>query len=290
MCGIFCAVSRNTHSTPSEELQRRLHRRGPDSKHTINTTCEGAHVTLCSTVLSLRGSQIVTQPLQDSSGKYVLCWNGEAWSLDGKPQAGNDTQAVFELTRAAAEQCSGPDHEQVADNAVQSMATALSCVAGPYAFVFLDAPKGRLFYGRDFLGRRSLMTRITDSDELLLASVSDGSNTGDWTEVDAAGVYCVNLQGFDKATRQLSHVPGPLECDFAPYNYADHHARGSGSAKSVGHNSSSFREPEAHDVVGDSPSIPESIATISSRDFGTIAPFSRTTGVAFTNITFIQGA
>lgn len=225
MCGIFCSISSHAYTSPSDELQRRLYQRGPDSQHTICRSYGGSYITLCSTVLSLRGSQVVTQPLQDELGEFVLCWNGEAWTIDGKPQSGNDTQVVLGLLR---------DSVQGLSNPTQSVAAALSRIAGPYAFVFFDALRGRLFYGRDFLGRRSLMTRITDDGELLIASVSDGTHAGQWTEVDAAGVYCVNLQDFERSTKQPASNPELPQPELCPYHYADHGTYESRPVQSVG--------------------------------------------------------
>ena len=74
------------------------------------------------------------------------------------------------------------------------IANKLSTVAGPYAFVAYDPDLGILCFGRDFLGRRSLLTRVTDDGDFLLSSISDSPESSGWSEVEADGVYCVDLQ------------------------------------------------------------------------------------------------
>jgi hypothetical protein len=111
MCGIFCSLGTTHHILPNDDIKRRLINRGPDSINSVetlyprttaqkhDTSTRDISVTLCSTVLSLRGSLTVTQPYQDSEGKYTLCWNGEAWSINGEPMSGNDTKAIHRLPR-----------------------------------------------------------------------------------------------------------------------------------------------------------------------------------------------
>jgi hypothetical protein len=149
-------------------------------------------------VLSLRGSLTVTQPYQDPERKYTLCWNGEAWSINDEPTSGNDTKAIHRLLVDALKPSSNferPPIEPLASARI--VAEALSRVAGPYAFVFFDHSRGRLFFGRDFLGRRSLLRRLTNYGELIISSVSDGHSDDGWTEIEADGVYCIDLHIMD---------------------------------------------------------------------------------------------
>ena len=110
MCGIYCSISKTCHIRPDPEIEQRLHKRGPDSTGTVhvvypeglaNDEEHSSHVTLNSTVLSLRGWQTVSQPFQDLDANYTLCWNGEAWSIGDQPATGNDTQIVYELLAQA---------------------------------------------------------------------------------------------------------------------------------------------------------------------------------------------
>ncbi|KAF2171291.1 hypothetical protein M409DRAFT_63634 [Zasmidium cellare ATCC 36951] len=201
MCGIFCSVSRHCHILPSREVQGLLDARGPDASNVVYISPEdspdgvpGAFTTLCSTVLSLRGQVTVSQPFRRSSSGSTICWNGEAWSIAGAQPDGNDTAHVFDILEKAARQPVPvmDAHEELL-YATQSISRAISQVAGPYAFVFHHAVSHRLFFGRDFLGRRSLLHRITEEGDLLLSSVTDGTIDNSWSEVEADGVYCIDL-------------------------------------------------------------------------------------------------
>lgn len=179
MCGIHAVISTTAPAPIEAGFEQRLRNRGPD--HVANETIElqrddssRLFVALTSTVLSLRGDEITPQPLVDNGSGSVLCWNGEAWKIDGEPVTGNDGKAVLcHLTQA-----SSPIHE------------ALKSIEGPFAFVFLDKNTSMLYYGRDRLGRRSLLSHATDS--LSLSSVA-GTIDPAWTEVEADGFYSINL-------------------------------------------------------------------------------------------------
>ena len=256
MCGIFCSLGTTHHILPNDEIKRRLVSRGPDCIHTVetlyprgtaqkhDTSTRDISVTLCSTLLSLRGSLTVTQPYQDSDGKYTLCWNGEAWSVDGRPTSGNDTKVIHRLLVDALKPSSRFEHPPIEPLASAEMvAEVLSQVAGPYAFVFFDDARGRLFFGRDFLGRRSLLRRLTNYGELIISSVSDGNPDDGWTEIEADGVYCIDLHIMDAVAvwpgskvssgsymRQLDRfIAAP-----APYNHVGDEQSSNNVLKSVG--------------------------------------------------------
>ena len=205
MCGIFCSLGRSSHVSPDEDVLKLLQRRGPDStscaQHTyspgheagsLHEECGGnVFLTFASTVLSLRGSRTVTQPLQDSDSSHVLCWNGEAWLIAGQPAKGNDTEAVFEVLTDASSQASHTESDS--QSPIATIARCMATVAGPYAFVFYDKAAGKVYLGRDFLGRRALLWRTTESGDLLVSSVTSGSHDNMWTEVEADGIYCIDL-------------------------------------------------------------------------------------------------
>ena len=187
---------------PDADVLQLLQRRGPDSTscalhtHGDDSTRGGEgsgniFLNFTSTVLSLRGLRTVSQPLQNSAGSYVLCWNGEAWSIAGHPAKGNDTEAVFELLSAAASQFHGTTSS--AHDASVTIAEHMATIAGPYAFVFYDRHAGRVYLGRDFLGRRALLWRTNESGDLIISSVTSGSHDNAWSEIEADGIYCIDL-------------------------------------------------------------------------------------------------
>jgi asparagine synthetase B (glutamine-hydrolysing) len=220
MCGIFCALSNTHHVLPSEELQSRLHGRGPDSSRTILTKHNRVYITFCSTVLSLRGSKTVTQPLQDQDEQRLLCWNGEAWSIDAVRPVSNDTEAVYELLSSATYPQDHTNTESTTSESVNGIAGALARIAGPYAFVFFDRTRGNLYFGRDFLGRRSLMTKTTSDGDLVISSISEGEPTDGWQELAADGVYCISFEphpSFDTVPRKF----GRFTYTLVPYIYQE---------------------------------------------------------------------
>src|ERR1700710_1779447 len=107
MCGIFCCISRHGHQQASEETRKLLLQRGPDSLEMHQVVTGDFYLTFLSSVLSMRSSAVVPQPLLDEDSGSVLCWNGEAWKFDDEPVIGNDSRRVFELLLAAA---SSPNH------------------------------------------------------------------------------------------------------------------------------------------------------------------------------------
>lgn len=249
MCGIFCSLSNSARVLPNKQIQERLENRGPDSTRTECTVYEKfktygedrpeAHVqiTFFSTVLSLRGAQTVRQPYQDISKRFTLCWNGEAWGVGCQSTPGNDTEVVHALLASVFQDRSPPDLLEGPIQSASRVAKALSQITGPYAFTFFDHGRGRLFFGRDFLGRRSLLRRIGDNGELIISSLSDGDSSSGWTEIEADGIYCVDLYVADKSN--ICGEPevltwGHFIACVAPYGFANLSGHNNTSNCSVG--------------------------------------------------------
>ncbi|KAI9698932.1 MAG: hypothetical protein M1836_003121 [Candelina mexicana] len=122
--------------------------------------------------------------------------------------AGNDTQFIFDSLLQAV---SSPRENLTAANDIGlndpldgvciSLATVMGKVSGPFAFVFYDGISQQIFFGRDRLGRRSLLQRKDRSGVLMLASVGDDCHESEWIEVEADGIYVVRLD--DETTFDL---------------------------------------------------------------------------------------
>ena len=152
------------------------------------------HLYFVSTLLGLRGDVIVSQPLVDPSTGCCFAWNGEAWKIGSDAVVGNDTLAVFSLLLEgilSSRKSSVSDCER-GEAARTAFGHALGSIVGPFSFVFYDAIYHRVFFGRDRLGRRTLMFRRELMDEITIASVSDGK--GKWIEVKANGAYELDLK------------------------------------------------------------------------------------------------
>ncbi|CAE7175661.1 hypothetical protein PTNB73_02873 [Pyrenophora teres f. teres] len=205
MCGIFFALSRAAHVTPDTNTRALLQNRGPDStgQHQILIESKGASVyaTFLSTVLALRGSRVIEQPLKDEATGSVLCWNGEAWSIAGNAVQGNDSQLVFSKLQEACVDASA--------SSVRNVVELLSSIRGPYAVVFYDAPNKRVYYGRDCLGRRSLLRKAATDGTIVLSSVCDNASGEAWNEVEADGIYVMDLNNVDTALPSFPHTHIP---------------------------------------------------------------------------------
>lgn len=206
MCGIFCSLSSRSHAQPSEAAIERLKCRGPDSERTLRLQVgsPACHVTLCSTVLSLRGYSVIIQPYTGDDDDYVLCWNGEAWHIDGETGIENDTTSVHTLLRQALDDGLDESRPPNLSDRASTVATALSRIAGPYAFTFLDRRRGHLYFGRDFLGRRSLCWSRNTKGDFAICSMPDRTFSPSWLEVEADGINCIDLGDSRKAFQLLA--------------------------------------------------------------------------------------
>ncbi|KAK7726529.1 hypothetical protein SLS53_007959, partial [Cytospora paraplurivora] len=188
MCGIHVSVSSSKPADISPELKRCLCGRGPDHIATHETRlgdddAGATHLAFTSTVLALRGDHVAQQPLVDPESGSVLCWNGEAWKIGNHDVSGNDGEMLASFLREALQ--SAPAERQGA------ILSVFRLITGPFAFVFFDKASRKVYFGRDRLGRRSLLIR-DDSKQLVLSSVA-GSAHPLWKEVEADGIYVLDL-------------------------------------------------------------------------------------------------
>lgn len=138
----------------------------------------------------------------------MLCWNGEAWRVGGGTRvvgAGeNDGEVVFERLIIAAAAAAEGEEGPVVD--------VLRGIEGPFAFVFYDAVGGRVYFGRDRLGRRSLLLGGLEGGGVGLCSVAGEACGGEgWREVEADGIYVI----------KVGEVGGPRRRDWVVGEDAD---------------------------------------------------------------------
>jgi len=213
MCGIFFSLSRHDFTTPDSHTEQLLRKRGPDSlginrvvvpanPSTPEAPSSDLQATFIATVLSLRGTSLTKQPLRDEDTGSILCWNGEAWSITNQPVSGSDSRAVFDALIAPLPEDISVSETSAIEHAVQ----VFSSIRGPYAFVFYDARNQLVFYGRDCLGRRSLLNKIDDA--FVLSSVCDNTTGDNWTEVEADGIYVLDLKRTPTSSLPVTtHIP-----------------------------------------------------------------------------------
>ncbi|PLN85334.1 asparagine synthase [Aspergillus taichungensis] len=208
MCGIFFSVGASEPKLPNKETCSLLRNRGPDSFQVHQVTQDAksstagsvaVHLTFVSTVLSMRGDHVVSQPLVDDTTQSVLCWNGDAWKIAGDPIQGNDTELIFKLFLEAIQP---RPEEPGSQSAVRRLQDVISSVSGPFAFVFYDAVNSRVFFSRDCLGRRSLLRGVDDGGDFKICSLCDSSSATHFEEVGSDGVYMIDF------TRTVLDTPG----------------------------------------------------------------------------------
>jgi asparagine synthetase B (glutamine-hydrolysing) len=137
-----------------------LARRGPDGGGGAAVALgPGAALHLAGSLLQLRGGAPSAAPLADARGGGLLLFNGEIFG--GLPVApgANDAAALLAALAACA-----------ADAA--AIVGVLSLLRGPWALVYWEPRTRTLFFGRDVLGRRSLLRRCPTAADarLVLAS------------------------------------------------------------------------------------------------------------------------
>ena len=106
MCGILFKLgpSRAALSAAVPTLRDEVAKRGPDCTQTHNIdiaesdTVPAISLEFTSSVLSLRGQQIVKQPLFNE--RYVFCWNGQVFRGLDVNIADNDTQRIWKAILA----------------------------------------------------------------------------------------------------------------------------------------------------------------------------------------------
>ena len=230
MCGIFFSCSSQEHLVPSGRVLSCLARRGPDSQQVVQRKLRSSnyvdtalktvyYINFVSTVLSLRGDSVVRQPLEDSRSGSLLCWNGEAWKVNGTSISGNDAQLIFCLLLEATnhESMDNQDISNTYTRTLQAVLKVVATISGPFSMVFFDAKYQRIFYGRDVLGRRSLLLARSEKNCVQVSSICDGSFFDVWGEVEANGIYVLNLAAnsnqFANETCALKHIPWSEEED-----------------------------------------------------------------------------
>ncbi|CAB4013167.1 Hypothetical predicted protein, partial [Paramuricea clavata] len=217
MCGIFCTICTSTDEAQcrrkdiTENIKPFLLRRGPDdfgekqincslSNNEEKTFGEGRHTSssndsnfihLAAVVLHLRGDCIAQQPVEDSFGN-ILVWNGEIFDGIEVPAYESDTTALLRNLHASSDK-----------DGVEHVLKTMGHIHGPWAFVYYQANRHTLWFGRDYFGRRSLLWHLPSSPSDLFALSSVGTRVAEdsgeqfWKEVPAVGIYSVDIRKVD---------------------------------------------------------------------------------------------
>ncbi|XP_036364101.1 asparagine synthetase domain-containing protein 1 isoform X5 [Octopus sinensis] len=189
MCGICCILGPKEKIEQHDKnlvLESHISHRGPDASNwTSFSVSEEISATLYGFVLHLRG-QLTMQPLTDQNGN-ILLWNGEIF--DGLPELqedDNDTEALL----TALSHC----------HTDEEILSVLSHLQGPWAFIYWQVERKQLWFGRDVLGRRSLLWHLPESleDFFILSSIKAGSHK--YTEIPAVGIFRMKFENLNLKT------------------------------------------------------------------------------------------
>lgn len=173
------------------DLYPQLTRRGPDAHlyhslaipHPSNpnpqTTATALH--FIQTTLSHRGTPPHTLALPSGD---VLLYNGELYNVSHSPTL-NDSCTLLSILSAATS--TGKPFET-------HLLAKLDSLCGPWVFIFWHASHRRLYFARDFLGRRSLLLRLIPNTSLELVSVPPSSNNHGFVEVPPLGLAYVEIR------------------------------------------------------------------------------------------------
>ncbi|KAJ2828747.1 hypothetical protein IWW50_001225 [Coemansia erecta] len=185
MCGIQVLITHGEDGGANVDSYDEIWT-SPDAHRQLSVQLPTAHVKLGAHVLHLRGPHTQTQPLVASDSGDILCWNGEVF---GGLDIGDQNDGVVLLAEIQRQKELDPQN---------FILRSFSKVEGPYAFVYLDRVQSKLWFSRDYLGRRSLLTKKVGGIGLLISSVADSAEEcalggKGWTEVPAQKIYCVDL-------------------------------------------------------------------------------------------------
>ncbi|RWS26811.1 asparagine synthetase domain-containing protein 1-like protein [Leptotrombidium deliense] len=188
MCAIFACIC-DQKEKAIERLQKIepfLRRRGPDCSRIITVEIEDCHkeytLVLFASVLHLRGDKISEQPFEDEFGNLLL-WNGEIFTgFDELQLHSNDTVLLSQKLSSCK-----LDFEIV---------NCFSRIRGPHSFVYWQKSAKKLWFGRDFFGRRSLCWNKDEHSHIFtVASVVGFSDDCDqWCEIPTSGIYSIDFK------------------------------------------------------------------------------------------------
>ena len=156
--------------------KERISSRGPDNLlEKCISLCDNFSGYFAASILWTQGSKITVQPSIDEDGN-ILLWNGDIFSgnLIGTNNK-SDTSIILEAFKSS------------------DVQYTLQQIKGPYSFIYYQKSSKLLYFGRDFLGRHSLLINFNEFDHCLtLASVAS-RKLKKIIELPAIGIFIMDL-------------------------------------------------------------------------------------------------
>ncbi|CAK9811679.1 Asparagine synthetase domain-containing protein 1 [Anthophora plagiata] len=181
MCGIFCHISRN-HGNSNETshewniCKNLIAARGPDKVgEKFENLTQNWFGHFVGSVLWMQGSNLREQPASDSSGN-ILLWNGDIFLGNLAHDNICDTDVLLNAL-------------ETASNVMQ----VFQEIQGPYSFVYYQKSSNLLYFGRDIIGRHSLLLKVNNNQDVLTLTSVATKEVNRIIEVPAIGIFAVNL-------------------------------------------------------------------------------------------------
>ncbi|KAI5898694.1 uncharacterized protein SCHCODRAFT_02530840 [Schizophyllum commune H4-8] len=198
MCGICFVLRRNTTGEDGDLrmlyplLEQANATRGPDAQRTRKVRADHIDLSFFSSELRLRGEAPVVQPHEGEGN--ILCWNGEIFDGLNISATENDGVRLFEALGSL--------------TAAEEVAALFSILEGPYAFVYYQHRTRCIIYGRDPLGRRSLLIHAPSEKHpyFILTSTSAGAHPDiQFEELPTQGFFCLSLDSLKDGHGSTDH-------------------------------------------------------------------------------------
>lgn len=161
-----------------------LNRRGPDARD-IRSVSISPNVTIdtASTLLSMRGAPQTTNNISMPSNQSIVLFNGEIYDGFEDGASGNrcDTQQIHTLIDRA-------------ENVEADFFPVLDQLRGPWSIIFWHSGTKRLYFGRDRLGRRSLLISATTNNHVIITSVPPAESRNNFVEFPPVGLAFIDFQ------------------------------------------------------------------------------------------------
>ncbi|KAF8002391.1 hypothetical protein HF325_003356 [Metschnikowia pulcherrima] len=161
--------------------------RGPDYARYSELGFSGNHYQLFSSVLSLR-QPFTQQPLYN--GEWILQFNGELYNdecIDG-----NDTVFIMDQLMSELKQC---------EEKLQAVASVIARLDGEFAFVLTDTQNSNVYFGKDSVGKRSLLYENAP-DRVCISSICP-RNAANAVECVGNQLYVADMHTYKVTSMQL---------------------------------------------------------------------------------------
>lgn len=197
--------------TPSlSELLPPLERRGPDGtlEHEIYVS-DQVKIYAASTLLSLRSPAVIpnneaiicdekNENENENENSVILAYNGEIYGYDDEEFDTNvsDTSFIQDLLNDTVSECNSKSNDD--DDEGKILLGRLDRLQGPWAMIFWSPVTRRLYFGKDVLGRRSLLMRIVENSHIVITSVPPPHMKDSFAEIPPIGLAYIDISNTEK--------------------------------------------------------------------------------------------